>query len=316
MKRKWVLGLTFVSSLAIFTATAYPWGAATHAYVAKQIGKSTAAAEANEIYGIMVPDLVNFMLNSPYRNYLYDQTHHNALRVWRQARNGRKYELEQALGFGFAAHNDSWGGDFTAHHDGRTWGQGVGYVIAKAALLESNLGSYGIWVALGVDGPEYAPLRLELCHEVIEIAVDVRVWMLDNGIGTSVLQANQTRDDNMRELLQRAFAGNLVAYSNQIDMPLNQPQAEALLFDAEANFRQTMAMYGFVFTLPTMDLLITGLADYLVILAQQGYGLSIPPAQIESAIGAGLLFTEDAFAEIIETVAYIQEQLAAYKVQY
>ena len=40
------------------------------------------------------------------------------------------------VAFGFMTHNDVWGADSTAHHDGKTtYSQGTGYVIAKAQEL-------------------------------------------------------------------------------------------------------------------------------------------------------------------------------------
>lgn len=252
---------------------------------------------------------------SPYRDDLYDQTHHNAIRVWHQARNGPKYELEQALAFGFAAHNDSWGADYIAHHSGLTNGGSEGYVITKAIMLDNIIEYQGKWDDMGITDPN---LRLELCHEIVEVAVDVWIrYLLDPDIGTSVFQATQARDENMKALLQRAFAGNLVAYSHQIGIPLNQPQAAAALFGAEAYFRWIMEQYGSCFMASDIDSVKSHLSDYLAELAAIAYGLTIDPSTVVEFIDGGMLVTwTDFYQELQGTITFVQGQLAAHKVQY
>jgi len=71
-----------------------------------------------------------------YYPYLYEQTHYITFDI----KNAADEKLKKALAFGYFSHNGVWGADFTAHHSGITYGQGQGYVIAKATELTLQVG--------------------------------------------------------------------------------------------------------------------------------------------------------------------------------
>ncbi len=312
MKKKAIGILCLLFSVAVL---AFPWESGTHAYIMTRISSSTGAQLANEIYGITAPDLVNFLVTSPYRDYLYNQTHTDVMRLWRQARNGEKFDLELALAYGFVAHNGVWGADSTAHVAALTTtsatGEPEGYIITKAKMLDQYLAD--TWAALGIGGAEYADLRLTICHEIIEIIVDIQIWNAEHGIGATLVNAAATRTNNIKFLLKRAYAGNLVAYSNQIGEPLNQPMAFSLLADNETAFQQLMLMYGTFFTLPDQATIVGALGGYLSVMAVN-YGVTISPEQVagllQMVLASGL--TGDAMNEIEATITFVKDQLALH----
>jgi len=127
---------TFIIMAVIFlfsAAPAYPWGYGTHAYIADHTNKQEGDRNFNEIYGSLVPDMFNYSFNLPIYEPggIYEQFHQNYLKIWEQKKRG----MEKGLALGFASHNEEWGADRTAHIDGLTFGNGTGYVMAKADLL-------------------------------------------------------------------------------------------------------------------------------------------------------------------------------------
>lgn len=302
-------------AVIIATGLAYSWESGTHAYLMNKIRPGSGAVGANLAYGIVCPDLVNFMFTSPYKDYLYGQTHEEFLRLWRQAKNGPGYAEELALAYGFVCHNNLWGTDSAAHVAARTTlsalGEPEGYVITKARLLDQALAA--TWEALGIGGDEYAPLRLELCHEIIEIAVDVQVWGLDHTIGDTMVQAALSRSDAIRSLLKTAYAGNLVAYSNRNGMPMNANQARAILIDAENVFQQRMVLYGTIFMQSDQAAIELALGGYLAQSAS-AYGVTVTAEQVRDVIDQVLAggLTADFQAELDATAAFVQAQLDAH----
>jgi hypothetical protein len=112
MKRK--AAAIFISVLMCLFGVqgAFPWGSLTHAYITNQIVFEDGTVHDNAIYGSTAPDFANYMFGSPYQQYLMDRTHVDFLRVWKMARGGPSHIAEQAVAFGFVAHNME---DYTAH---------------------------------------------------------------------------------------------------------------------------------------------------------------------------------------------------------
>ena len=146
-----VVCLGIIGSLGLASSQAYGWNSGTHSHVADVQGSTQGSSNYQEMYGGMALDTFNFGFD-PYSIYLAGLLHTDAaLKLWDCAQVAGPKALPVA--FGFMTHNDVWGADYTAHHDGRTYGQGTGYVIAKANFLHT----------LYPLPPEYGvPLELEL----------------------------------------------------------------------------------------------------------------------------------------------------------
>jgi len=315
VKKKALFGLVLVLS---FSMTAAAWDVLGHAYIMEQIKGGPQNANGNEIYGITSPDFVNYLIGSPYYDWLYDQTHRNFMRVWRMAGSGNKASAEQSLAMGFVAHNGVWGADHVAHSSSLVGDPSKGYVIDRAIMLEAALGQMGQWTAMGIGEEAYYPLRLELCHNIIEYVIDIQVWLMDPAIADRVIAAAAGRDGSMPHLMKTAYAGLLVAYSQKTDGPLTHPAALAMLQSYEAAFQQRVVLYGSLFKATTLDGVIENLSGYLSALANQVFGLLIPPDQVGQILGAVLAMglTADVAYELDATVEYVRNNLATHNIVY
>lgn len=317
MKRKALFGVILVLAISM---TASAWDVLAHSYIMEQIKGGPGDTNGNEIYGITSPDFVNYLIGTPYYDWLYSQTHKNFMRVWHMAGNGNKADAEQSLAMGFVAHNGLWGADYTAHVSSLTIGDPAhGYVIAKAMLLEQIYAGYGIWTGLGLDGNDYQALRLELCHNIIEYAIDVAVWQTDPGIAARVVAAAAGRDASMQTLVKTAYAGLLVGYSQKTDAPLNHPAALALLQTYENAFQTRVVAYATLFaSASTPEQVLSNLDGYLSTLAAQIFGLTLDQGEAAQLLGvvfqAHLL--DDLGNELGATVNYVRDQLVAHKIVY
>jgi len=317
MKKKVFIGIVLVLALSM---TAAAWDVLGHAFIMEQIKGGPAAANGNEVYGITAPDFVNYLIGTPYYEWLYDQTHTNFMRVWRMAGSGNKGSAEQALAMGFVAHNGVWGADRIAHSSSLTIGDPEhGYVIAKAALLEQSFTSLGIWAGMGIDGEAYLPLRLELCHNIIEYVIDIQIWAANPGLAQRVVAAAAGRDASMQKLVKTAYAGLLTAYSHQTEGPMSHPAALALLQTYESAFQQRVVLYAGLYASATdLPSLLTNLDGYLMVLANTVFELKLTPGQAGQLLGLvlDLGLTDDVGNELAATVGYVRDQLAAHNIVY
>ena len=137
-KKSWTMLTALVLILGLGASQAWAWGSATHTYIDDRLNRQGPGQKnLGEMYGGVAPDLFNYLF-APYQPYLYGQTHDDFLKVW-EAAGPRQSSVKRALAYGFVSHNDLWGADVTAHHNGITFGQGQGYVIAKAQAMKPYL---------------------------------------------------------------------------------------------------------------------------------------------------------------------------------
>jgi hypothetical protein len=316
MKIKW---LAIACTLLACVSTANAWEKLAHVYMADQLEQAADLDRTNLLYGSIAPDVVVYMVGSPYRDHLYDHAHHGFMRLWHIANAGPQHVEQHALGYGFVVHNDSWSADYTAHHEAMTTvgpgGLPEGYVVTKAETLDQTLAASGVWVALGLDGPEYAELRGDLCHTFVEYVVDVHVWQMDPSIGAKLVGAAQGRDDVLLDLMNRAFAGELVAYSNRNGMRLSRPEAVAILEGAETYFRAITVNYAYIYMLGDIDSIKAGLSVYLAGLAYQAYGLTIDPALLGGLIDLTYVLTLDCQAEIEASIDRLALELPEHGIE-
>jgi len=302
-----------------FSLTAAAWDVLGHAYIMEQIKGGAQNASGNEVYGITSPDFVNYLIGTPYYEYLYGQTHTAFMRMWRMAGSGKKGSDAQQLALGFVAHNGVWGADYIAHSSSLVGDPSMGYVVQRAMMLEQGFGAYGVWDQLGLAGDAYYPRRLELCHNIVEYIIDIKVWESDHGIAGRVIAAASGRDASIQSLVKTAFAGQLVAFSQETEEPLNQPAALAMLQTYETAFQQRVVLYASLYAAASdTQGVIHNLSGYLSALANQVFGLETEPAQVEVilglAYGAGLV--PDVMLELGGTVNYVRDQLASHNIAY
>ena len=308
--------LLVCSAALVFVLTAsqgaFAWGSLTHAFMTGQIVTEEDESRLNAVYGSTAPDFANYMFGSPYQGYLMDRTHNDFLRVRKMASGGPGHILERALAFGFVAHNEE---DAIAHSHSLTLDPGSGYVIQKAEVLNALLGP--AWQILGIDSEEYAALRAELSHEVIEFAGDLFLALyVDPESGKLLSDAARACSPDFSRLLAKAYAGNLVSYSNRIKIKLNQPSAAGILTSSELLFRGGMLAYGGLFT-GTPEEVFNNVVLYLQQLASL-QGLQIEdPALVAQVIQAALFVIQDDFApEVFQTISFAAERLAKKQIAY
>lgn len=303
--------LTLIFALLSFATAAFPWGSATHAYIDGKIGKRL-LFDAQERYGGMGPDLFNFMFTNPaLATYLYGQTHTEFMKVWDAANK----PVEKALAFGFVSHNDVWGADMTAHHDGLTFGQGEGYVIAKAAILANMLKTVPEFAAL--DLPD--PVVMEIAHNFVEYGTDILVKRADPLIGQKVIVAAVFRSPDFPRLLIKAYGGGLAAAAG-----ISSGEAARLITVTELDFRKMIISYGQALTLDettSRGLLAEQLAAFATAFLQ-AYGIVLPAGVdlvplAELGISQAMqLCAADFPGELAATVDEVRVQLKAHDIGY
>ena len=317
MRKKTYLSVCFVLSLLIPTYI-FAWGPATHAYYADQLGKSWGYLNWQETYGSMAPDMFNPFSGSPYFNYLRLQTHEQFDKVVSHARTkGLK-----AFAYGFSSHNDVWGADFTAHHDGRTT-PGIGYVTAQVnalapafqdsieqVLLDNNIDS----VRAKEIAAEFAPL---VAHGVVEVAVDILVRRNeDSKIGKKILRAAQFRSPAVPLLLVAAYAAD---FAQEFD--LNFVIATATIVGAEKAFKEFISYYGYIFTKKEPEI-IRRLSVYgaelaeLYVKAVKGLDINVPSKAVADLFALAIAQVESSYvAEIAATLAYLENELPLHGIR-
>lgn len=299
------LAVTLLAVFLLCPIQVWAWGSATHAYIADKLGAKAGLANLNEIYGAMALDTFYYLFGVPYGAQLDGLAHYQAIKVWQAAQGSAP--AARAVAYGFMSHNDVWGADFTAHHQGLYYGLSDGYVIAKTAALAA---SYAPLAGLGLPDP----IATEITHLVVEAGVDVLVQALDPGIGQKIMAATQQRTAQFPALLVQAYA-------NELNPPY--PDAAALIYGAEAQFQTLMYWYGYALTFPTdtaVQLLAGQFAD-LASLYLASYGISLPLSKDEIAlfltgfIGEAMnLCSLDFAQEINLTIAFVDDQLRAHGV--
>jgi len=303
--RSWTFLLLL--GLLVWPAQVWAWGSATHAHVADRLGAVDGAANLNEIYGAMALDTFNYLFDPPVvAQTLYYLTHHESLRVWQQARGGDW--ATRSVAYGYISHNDDWGADYTAHHRGLTYGLSDGYVIAKTADL---MASSSLLPLLGLPDP----VARELTHIMVETGVDVLIQTLNHDIGQKIMAATQVRTDAFPQLLVQAYAPDLTG--------LYQGDPVALIYGAEALFRNQMWGYGYALTFAPAQA-VPMLADQFAGLANaflNSYGLNLPLTHDQIAAFLGGLINEamvlcqgDFTAEMNQTILFVDDQLWSHGV--
>jgi len=311
MNKILVLSLTFLLLLAWAAVPAFSWGSATHAYIAGKIGKILPLMNANEVYGIMGADIFNYALETygnqtvrAYTHGIIENGDDSFMRVWQLA---RWWGYERSLAFGYVAHNELWGCDFTAHIKARTTGQAEGYIITKAKALMPHLRA--------VLPPELNPyvtddVLLELCHNLVESAGDIILTRADRLIGEKIVSCAILRSNDFPGLVAKAMG----------------PEWKDAVFAAEKEFRKTMILYGAAL-MQGEEAAIKALSEQMAIIGIEfikmatGGLVNLPPEQAKGLAEFGIrtaipLCENDYMTEVNATAKFVKANLAAHGVRY
>jgi len=296
----------------------FPWGSATHAYIATRIGRIFPYSNTNEIYGSMVPDLFNyvFSLTSDQMATARLYTHgiypggpgkEGFMDVWYKA---SWWGYQKSLAYGFVAHNDCWGADSVAHHSGINVGVGLGYVIFKSNMLlnteiEDHKTLSEILLSFGVTDPYD---QLELAHNIFEVAGDIYLTRQHPFIGERIIAASLLRSDDIITLLTKVFG---ISWKD-------------LIITAENDFRQNMILYGTILSLDqgtAINLMARQMAQLgIAYLKARGYQTlpSLDEATIlaNKAIRAALTLCYDYMAEVEATIDFVKSNLRSRGIWY
>ncbi len=307
----WSLVVLFMS------ASAFAWGSATHAYFAKELGEKWGYLNLQEIYGSMLPDMFNLMYGSPYKDFLWYETHYEFDRVVEGAW-GRGL---RAFAYGFVSHNDAWGADYTAHHNAQATEEfpEKGYIIAKRDELAPQLVPKvkDFLVNSGVPPEVAQALAMELApglaENFVETAIDILIKRNeDPAVGLRILLSAQLRSFGVPFLLTKAYARE---FAEEFNLPLRE--ASQMIIGAERNFRELMKFYGGVLIKSEPEA-INLLAVQGATLAESflqtatGYEVAVPPESIAVILRdyAIPLVEADYAEEVSATLAYLEEQMA------
>lgn len=310
MKRSWILLTLALLSLTI-AAPAFPWGSATHAHIDGHLGKRV-VFDKQERYGGMGMDVFNFMFGNPATSaYLYSQTHTEFMKVWEAAR----FPSGKALAFGFVSHNDVWGADVTAHHHGLTFGQGDGYVIAKAVILQGILTQIPDFAALNLP----APVVLEIAHNFVEYGTDILLKRSDPLIGQKIIISALIRSPEFPQLLVKAYGDGLAAATG-----MSRPEAARFITNVEQEFRKTLIIYGQALTMeePAAVQLVSEQMATLAVAFLAAYGIVLPEEiDLVPLVKVGIeqamdLCVHDFNSELAATVKEVSWQLKAHDIRY
>ena len=317
MKKLTVCALVFTVFFVFSASTAFPWGSLTHVFIGQHLKKQSGPFNLDEIYGTTAPDIFNYIFSPPYiyyRDYLHYKTHFDFMRVW----DAVKYGYEKPVAYGFVAHNNDWGADWTAHVNSLTLLPDEGYIITKTKAL------HDILMAV----PEYAALdwpyevSIEVIHHIVEAAGDVIVNKASPGIAKKLIKSTLRPSPVFQNLLVKAYAQGLADFSTQTPFPLDDQSAAQVIRGSEVSFRAYMVTYGTVFQQDEPHIIQGIVLNFEAIaMAYLGaFGITLPPEVnlkplIELALYQAIDLCEDDYmAEIWATIDYVDQEMKAHKI--
>ncbi|NIO48494.1 MAG: hypothetical protein GTN73_03505 [Candidatus Aminicenantes bacterium] len=259
----------------------------------------------DETYGEIAPDIPNYLFGAPYQSYLHFETHVEFMKVCNVIKRG----YEKPMAYGFISHNDIWGADSTAHNAALTTGLSEGYVITKAKILLDDLAP--LFISLGLDpyGSDY-DLCLEICHHLIESAVDLLIKNEDPQIGEKIVSSSMRPNKVIHDLLIRAYAGDF--FENYPSETGSEEGAAAIITTAEMTFRYATLLLGEALKKNAPDDLLD-LSQQLADLAEFVYGITIEATDLASILLLAMSHCAlDYLAEISATIDYVDKELKAH----
>lgn len=324
MKTKYIKKLSAIAfgialMLTLGMGQAFGWGSAVHAYIDDQIGKKAPVRNLNEVYGAMAADTFNFLFsNFSMLQYLYAVTHYQGigyaddyLNVWENSHN----LLSKVLSFGFVSHNGDFGADLSAHTQSRLYGD-EGYVIKKAQDLDGIL-KLG---ALPLQPPLTQPQIDEICHDLIEFAIDIMITQQHKALAAKISAAAMFRSPEFPFILAKSYAKGL---AKQGFPGIDHAAAVQLIMKTEGEFRKSMISYGQAL-MQDQDTAIDLIAAQLVGLASQFLGRLLEGEEAmfflelakQGLKASMVLCAEDIEEELEKTIEYVADQLAVNGISY
>lgn len=293
--------------------SAFGWGSATHAYIARQIGDGQGSADLRAIYGAVLPDAFNVMFGDPYQGQLWTLTHYEFQKLVDQAQS----EYDRAFAYGFASHNEAWGADRTAHISA-IGDPTSGYVVRKsdelAAILKPQIRFF--LLLSGVANPDAVldDVLPTVTHSAVETAVDLLICRNeDPDIGQLLLLAARTRGWSAPILLCKAYAAEFAATAGT-----TEAVASPLIVAAEDEFRGQIELYGSVLAQEDpLDALAEQAADLAgqLLAAQQGLVVDVPADLMKQIVTAAIDLVEDDYAaELAATITQVQQELESHAI--
>ncbi len=310
MRKLVVMVSVAVMSVFIFSQAAFPWGSAVHTYIDDHVGSTKAKINIREMFGGTGPDIFNYRYDqSAMMRYMYGKTHTEFMRVWREAESMQ----QRALAFGYVSHNDVWGADVTAHHNGITYGQGMGYAIAKADILKNIL----------IQAPEFAIMPdavvQDIAHTLVETGIDVLMKHVDPQIGAKMIAAAMKPHPQFTELMVEVYARDLSRA-----FKISRKEAAEFIIASDKQFSQIEVMYGQALMqddATAVRLLAEQLATAAVAYLASN-GIVLPPGTdlsllAQFGIAAAMqICAPDFFPEVAATISLVDQQLDAHNVEY
>jgi hypothetical protein len=245
------------------------------------------------------------------------------MKVW----NVASTTSEKALAYGFVSHNEVWGADYTAHISGLTFGQGVGYINAKAmVLLDTPIDPTGpyepdlnpkfseIFSSIGMEPQQ----QLIIAHVIAEYAIDIMLKNdVDRSIGRKLKVAARAKSSNFPSLLVDAYAADYAVNCTGIDYLT----AAHIITSAEAEYRNDMASYGKAIS-QSEPVAVQLISEQIVALAPGFLGgpLPIPEADaveiVKAAIYVSMEICDDYITEINATIEFVENSLVTNGIFY
>jgi len=313
MTRYAVLLSAVLILLASLSAPLYGFGAATHAYIAYEIGEQQGSSNLNEIYGALLPDAFNVMFGDPYQGHLWTQTHYEFMKLVDEAES----EHDKALAYGFASHNEAWGADHVAHISSTTHPDN-GYVIRKqnelAAILEPQVRLFLLFSGVPNANDVIDEVLPTVAHTAIETAIDLLICQNeDPDIGQRMVLAARTRGWSAPILLCKAYATDFAATAGT-----TEAVAAPLIIAAESEFRYQIELYGAALTQedPAVALAEQG-ADLakLLLAAELGIVVDIPVDLMTDILDTATDLVKDDYAEeLAATITHVRQELESHGV--
>lgn len=315
MNKRLFLNLIIAVVVLAVPDLSFGWGAATHAYLAKELGHEPGVLNLQEMYGAVVPDIFNLMFGYEHQDYLWNKTHYEFMKVVDEG----KLDESRAFGYGFASHNEEWGADYTAHINSVGIKSGEGYVVTKKKILAPQL-KLGMMLFLNSKGIAYTPelldeLSLAIADSAVESAVDLLVSQNeDTQIGTRILAAAKLRSPFVPMLLSKAYAKDLGGEAGII-----AEEAILLIVETETQFKEYMELYGGILTQENaVDLMAEQGAKLAEQMLEGRYGIIVeaPSELMKTALLAAVDVVKDNYSEeLAATLDYVGGQLESHGVK-
>jgi len=296
---------TIFLSVLFLSQSVFAWGTAVHVYIEDQLNTKWKTMNMNQAYGGLAPDTFNYQFDTK-SSFLQVQTHTNFLEVWNTAQS----VPEKALAYGFVSHNYA---DFTAHNSGQTFGQGEGYVIAKANILKGYLMLIPEYQALSISDA----VTTVIAHILVENGVDLLMKTIDPKIGEKIVTASLPPNPNFPLLLVKTYGNDLSTFAD-----IRESEAAQFIRSSGREFQKINVLYGQALMQDdALDLISEQMADFaLSFLSANGITLPegtdlVPLARIgiETAMA---LCAPDFQAEVMATISHVENQLEANQISY